>query len=178
MSTMTLPIKKLGSNTVLAQNLLLARMAVDWTQHTLAALSGVSRATIAQIEAGIGDPRLSTIELLAAALGVPTAVLLFGKLEIRGIARLVLEPPTARQELDAGTLSTLEYLAGSGSPKNRLEAARIGIAWVQQQGHQEQAHAVGAALGAARYPAEGILVNAHLAHIMMAQASGEKQKSS
>lgn len=57
-------------------NLVRLRHATGLTQQELASKAGVSRATIYLIEAGEGDPRLSTLELLAKALGVDVAELL------------------------------------------------------------------------------------------------------
>ncbi len=51
-----------------------------WTQMDLAARAGVSYVTISRIENGYGDglPRPSTIQKLAAALGVTPEYLVFG----------------------------------------------------------------------------------------------------
>jgi transcriptional regulator with XRE-family HTH domain len=60
----------------------MAQRIRDWrtkrklTQRQLAELSGVSREYIARIELGQHDPTLSTIEKLAAALGVKVSKLL------------------------------------------------------------------------------------------------------
>lgn len=47
------------------------RKAKGWTQEQLSAVSGVNRVTIARYECGMSVPKLSTIERLADALGVP-----------------------------------------------------------------------------------------------------------
>lgn len=54
----------------LAQNVARARQEAGLTQHQLARVADLSRATIHLVEAGACDPRLSTVTSLAAALGV------------------------------------------------------------------------------------------------------------
>lgn len=53
-----------------AQNLAHYRQLGGLTQQQLAIAAHISRATVNLIESGQGDPRLSTVELLATALGV------------------------------------------------------------------------------------------------------------
>ena len=60
----------------LSANVVRLRDEQGLTQQALAGLARLSRATIAQIETGQADPRLSTIELVASALGVSPQSLL------------------------------------------------------------------------------------------------------
>jgi DNA-binding XRE family transcriptional regulator len=60
----------------LAQNVTTARRRAGLTQLQLAEAAELSRATVHLIEAGICDPRLSTITRLAKALNVDTFELL------------------------------------------------------------------------------------------------------
>lgn len=60
----------------LAANVMRLRDERGFTQQVLARRARLSRATIAQIETGQADPRVSTVELLASALGVPPQSLL------------------------------------------------------------------------------------------------------
>ena len=52
------------------------RKAKGFSQEKLAALSGVSRVTIARLETGKTSTTLQTLERIAAALGVTVSVLL------------------------------------------------------------------------------------------------------
>lgn len=76
----------------LARNLVAARSAAGLTQQMLAKRSGISRATIAQIEAGDSDPRQSTIAFLAAALGVSPIALILSPREAAALAHVDVEP--------------------------------------------------------------------------------------
>jgi len=167
--------KSLSSNGVLAQNLLLARIGANWTQHNLAEASGVSRATIAQIEAGIGDPRLSTVELLAAALEVPLLLLLYGRAEFLALATVVSTPgpEAAAAALLPSKLRTMNYLVDSGNPRNRLEAARLGVETLRDAGLNDLGQVVGAAIGSARLPGRGTLMAARLVQLLKSKKSGD-----
>lgn len=60
----------------LGRNLKAAREAREWSQEDLAHQAGIQPADISRIEAGKRDLRLSTIEKLAKALGIPPGRLL------------------------------------------------------------------------------------------------------
>jgi transcriptional regulator with XRE-family HTH domain len=160
--------KPLSVNGVLAQNLLVARVGANWTQQNLAEASGVSRATIAQIEAGIGDPRLSTIELLAGALGVPVVLLLCGSAEFLALSTVAStpSPKSAANALAPAKLRMMNYLVDSGNPRQRVEAARMGVEALNAGGPLDVAQSVGAAIGSARLPGRGTLLGARLAQLL------------
>lgn len=60
----------------LGVNLRAARETREWTQEELGQRSGVQAGEISRIEAGKRDPRVSTVEKLAKAVGVPPGQLL------------------------------------------------------------------------------------------------------
>ncbi|MFF9146307.1 helix-turn-helix domain-containing protein [Streptomyces sp. NPDC014861] len=53
-----------------------ARMHANLTQQAVCELSGLSRWTVQEVEAGRSSPTLDTLFLLADAIGVPAADLL------------------------------------------------------------------------------------------------------
>jgi transcriptional regulator with XRE-family HTH domain len=137
----------------LAQNLAIIRVATGWTQQALADAAQVSRATIAQLEAGLGDPRLSTIEQIARAVGVTPSVLLLGTPEVDELikshkpgGRPAFSVPPHIQEM-------LKLLIASGQLRHKLEAARIVLDL--SDGVTATAQSVATALGAAHGGAPG-----------------------
>lgn len=155
----------LSSRGIVAQNLLIARTALDFTQHQLADKSGISRATIAQLEAGLGDPRLSTLELLAATLHIPAHFLLLDQASFRAVAELL----KLGDKVNSAQKSARDVIAPvlqAGGALNRLRAASIGVDVAREAGLLGDAHRVGAAIGAARYASAGTFLGAHLAQLL------------
>ena len=114
-----------SAETVLAKNLVAARTAAGWTQDALSAASGISRATIAQLETGVSDPRLSTLAALAAAIQLPLSSLLLSGLEIAGLVGLGARLSTDPLVLTAADVRQLRRWVGSGMLRDRAEAVRL-----------------------------------------------------
>jgi DNA-binding XRE family transcriptional regulator len=148
---------------IVAQNLHFARSALDMTQQELADGSGVSRATIAQLEAGVGDPRLSTLELLAAALHVPAHFLLLDQASFRALAELA--SGTSASGKGEGGDAVVRVLRVGGA-LSRQRAASLGVDMAREAGLTTDAHRVGAAIGAARLADRGITLGAHWAELL------------
>ena len=60
---------------VVAANVRKYRKALGWTQGDLADLTAIPQPRISVVESGQGDPKQSTIDRIADALGIPVAVL-------------------------------------------------------------------------------------------------------
>jgi transcriptional regulator with XRE-family HTH domain len=60
----------------LGQNLRIARQRLELTQEQVAERSGVHATEVSRIEAGKRDPKVTTLERLAAAVEVPPGRLL------------------------------------------------------------------------------------------------------
>ena len=64
--------------------LALLRKAKGWSQQDLGVRAGIHAITVSEIERGATDPKQSTLEKLARALGVPVAELLNGPKVVAG----------------------------------------------------------------------------------------------
>lgn len=139
-------------NANLAKNLVLARNATDLTQSDLAKIANISRATIAQIESGEGDPRLSTIIDISTSLGISPVLLLIGEDEINALINLIKEYDD--KKISDKDKERMEFLLSTGIKKNKIKAAKIGIAATAGLS------SVGAAIGSVLLPGIGTLVGA------------------
>ena len=160
----------------LARNLAAARSALDLSQDQLAAAAGVSRATVNQLEGGTsakGDPRLSTIASLAAAIGISPMFLLLDRDDLDSIA----EAPGSREVKDVGSqltaqdLETMQRLLRSGLARNRAEAVQMGTSAAATAGVTAGALAA-AAIGTALVPGVGTAVGAAIAAAWLSKKIG------
>ena len=149
----------------LAKNLVVARVIGGMTQHELASASYVSRATIAQLETGSSDPRLSTIVELAHALGLSPMLLLLGAKEIRALASLPNEISSVANLVSTQNLFRMNELVESGLLKDRLRAARIGAAAARGFGATGIAP-ITAAIFSAYLPGTGTAAGAALGNLL------------
>jgi transcriptional regulator with XRE-family HTH domain len=155
---------------VLAKNLVVARSVGGVTQHGLSAKSGISRATIAQLESGYSDPRLSTISLLAKALDIPLIFLLIGALETELLAKLpkllAAEPPLEIPEAD---LRRMQRFLETGMLKDRLRAARLGAAVAQRVAKASSSVFITTAIFSGILPGDGTVVGHALDRVLEKQ---------
>jgi transcriptional regulator with XRE-family HTH domain len=153
----------------LAKNLVLARTARGTTQEKLAEESGVSRATIAQIESGESDPRLSTIVDLAAALELSPLLLLLNERELAAIAKLVEDESYVKKissDISTEDVERMRRLIQSGVQKGQKRAAELGASAAQAAGFAAGGAAAGAAIGTILFPGIGTAIGAALGSLL------------
>lgn len=161
-----LPIRpREAVETTLAKNLVLARLAEGVTQKELASASFVSRATIAQLETGVSDPRVSTVADLARALGLPAAFLLLSADEVVALVRLVDEVRAQPLDVRPEEAARIRELLQTGLLRDRNRAARLGADLVKDNNASPAAVAL-AAIFATVAPQEGPCVAAALARLV------------
>jgi len=159
------PPRRESVDSILAKNLVAARVIAGLTQHDLAAAAGVSRATVAQLETGFSDPRLSTVVDIARALGIAPIVLLSGSDEVEALAALVEGTPDPRPAVSNADLVRMREYVESGMLKDRVRAARIGASAV----HGEETPAgvvVTAGVFSATSPGRGTALGAKLGKLL------------
>jgi transcriptional regulator with XRE-family HTH domain len=159
-----------SADSVLAKNLVVARVAAGITQQELADAAGISRATVAQLETGYSDPRLSTIVELAAALGVSPIFLLMGKPEAFALSAF-FENPSAPLVLSDGDVAKMKRLVDTGMLKDRLRAALVGAGIARASEDAGPSAPVSAAIFSAIHPGPGTIAGVLLGRLVSEQSS-------
>lgn len=148
----------------IARNLVIARRVCTLTQHQLAARSGIARATIAHLEAGRGDPKLSTLHELAVALEIHPALLILTEKNIAALVALQATTP-AQAPLLPSRLSTMRQMVQSGVLRLQFESALLGAAFARENQFPTP-EIVGAAIGSFYIPGKGTLAVAAYARLL------------
>jgi transcriptional regulator with XRE-family HTH domain len=154
-----------STDAVLAKNLVIARAIAGITQTELADLSNISRATIAQIETGSSDPRLTTIVQLARAIGIPPILLLIGLEEAQALAALLDLTKATPVPIDSRQVARMRQHVATGMLKDRLRAAMIGATAVESRSEKELTR-VSAAIFSAFVPGTGTQIGALLGELL------------
>lgn len=105
-----------GGGMSIAENLQKIRKERSFNQEELAARSGVSLTQISKIERNETDPRVSTIEKLAKALGCTTDQLLFNEASegLTGLLKRAFERASHLDPLDKAALLKVINMACAG----------------------------------------------------------------
>lgn len=145
---------------LVARNLVLARQALGVTQEELAASSGVSRATIAQIETGSADFRLSSLLDIAQALGISPALLFVRAGDIDSLGRFVRQAAVDQvlEKLPPAEVDRMEHLRQTGLQRDLFRVVHSAAEAVQTAGFGSAGAAVGAGIGSAEAPGLGTAI--------------------
>lgn len=162
MPSLQLPSRE-AADAILAKNLMVARVIAGITQHALASAADISRATIAQLETGYSDPRLSTIVDLANALGISPIVLLLGNAEARALVALPSQVQRDSLLVPSDKLEQMRRYVLTGMLKDRVRAARVGADLSGETGGA----AVVAAVMSAIIPGAGTEIGTALGKLML-----------
>lgn len=159
----------------LGRNLFVARLARKVTQERLAALSGVSRATVNQLEAGEGDPRLSTVTDLATALETTPLLLLLGRREFGAIRDLVESRSSIEgftREIPQEEVEEMRRLLDSGVRASDRRAVELAASAVKAAGRAGGGAVAGAAIGTFLLPGFGTALGAVLGRLLYRRSRG------
>jgi transcriptional regulator with XRE-family HTH domain len=155
-----------STSSVVARNLVIVRQVLGVTQSQLAASAQVSRATIAQIESGAGDPRLSTIADVAAALQIPAALLLLGREECAALAKLPQEAASRPLQVSRRDEQLMRIFLASGSLRDMHRAAKHGADVARTDGANGSAAVAFAAILSTVAPGSGTSIGAALGKLL------------
>ena len=143
----------------LGANLAFAREASNRSQTELAEDAGTSRATIAQIESGGGDPRLSTLVAIAEALSVSPYVLLMEKNDFSKLLELMqTHGDITKQAKNDEDVELLKEMSTSNLDADRRRAAREAKQVASKYGFVGAGAIAGAAIGTIVCPGLGAVI--------------------
>lgn len=152
--------RKLRIVASVAENLVIARRVAGLSQHKLAQRANLSRATIAKIETGQSDPRLSTIAVLANALGITAHALISTDDEIE---RLIDILDNCHQIVDIAPddAQTQAMRSVDDNLRTRRDSAERAATFAREAGHTSLSAQVASAIYNIYAPGIGAAIGAH-----------------
>lgn len=143
-----------------AENLIIARRVAGLSQHELAQRANLSRATIAKIETGQSDPRLSTITILAQALGVTPHALISTNEEVD---RMIDILDTCHEIVDIAPNEdkTNDLTTDDTNIRALRRSAERAAAFSRDVGYQSMSSQVASAIYNTHAPGIGAAIGAH-----------------
>lgn len=143
-----------------ARNLLLARSALRLTQDQVSEASGISRATIAQIEGAIADCRLSTINEIARALRICPLILLLRESDTANLLKHMLRSSVddVLRHASPAKVRQMQQLKQTGLPRALVRVAQQGAEIARAAGYTNASSQVAAGIGSVHQPGTGTAV--------------------
>jgi transcriptional regulator with XRE-family HTH domain len=151
---------------VFARNTIILRDLLGWTQHDLADQSGISRATIALLESGSGDPRLSTMLRIARAFGVSLVVMLATRTEVSAMVDVGPALSSSPVAIDQQDLNRMRDSVASSQVRDWRRAARLGAIIGRSAGCTSPGAAATAGLFSVAAPGRGTAFGATLGRLL------------
>jgi DNA-binding XRE family transcriptional regulator len=143
-----------------ARNLLLARSALRLTQDQVSEASGISRATIAQIEGAVADCRLSTINEIARALRICPLILLLRESDTANLLKHMVRSSVddVLRHASPAKVRQMQQLKQTGLPRALVRVAQQGAEIARAAGYTNASSQVAAGIGSVHQPGTGTAV--------------------
>jgi len=159
------PAPQAGSSPLrllVARNILLARSALKLTQDQISEISGVSRATIAQIEGAIADCRLSTLNELARAMRISPLILFIREADVTHVLRFAhkISVDEVMKQLPPTRIRQMQQLKQTGLQRALVRLAQQGADAAREAGFAHPSSLAAAGICNTHIPGPGTAAGA------------------